>query len=195
MALRRTMAYLANTVKFKIGGPRGRHNVIRVLSDSDHAGDRNLTPLGDDGEPVVVMGKAATLRSQSGTLIMLNGVPVYWRSVRQCVTSDSTAEAEIYAAFEAVKAGQQYQWRAEEIGAVKKGPFQLELDNKQAVSFANGTCMNSKLGGVFDRRDSRVRELRSAGVVVVKWIPRQENLSDILTHCMASGPFNAMVTH
>ena len=139
------------------------------------------------------MGKAATLRSQSGTLIILNGIPVYWRSVRQCVTSDSTAEAEIYAAFEAVKAGQQYQWRAEEIGAVQPGPFQLELDNKQAVSFANGTCMNSKLGGVFDRRDSRVRELRDAGVVKVKWIPRQDNLSDVLTHCMASGPFNAMV--
>ena len=55
------------------------------------------------------------------------------------------------------------------------------------------TCLDSKLGGVFDQWDSRVREVRDASKIRVKWATRDRNPADTLTHCMASGPFNAMV--
>ena len=57
------MAYLRCTTDFRIGGIRTRDNNVIYYSDSDHAGDRELSLL-----------------SRTGSMIMLNGVPVQWRS-------------------------------------------------------------------------------------------------------------------
>jgi hypothetical protein len=180
-------------VKFRIGGPRAATNDMRVYSDSDHAGDKHLWITDESGRRMTSDGKPVKLRSQSGSIIFLNGIPVYWRSSRQCSTSTSAAEAEIYALYDTMLAANQYAWRAEEIGIAVQWPMDIWVDNKQAVSFAGRTCLDSKLGGVFDQRDSRVRELRDANKVRVRWVTRDRNPADILTHCMASGPFNAMV--
>ena len=59
---------------------------IRIYSDSDHPGDRSFD-----------------CRSQSGTMIVLNDAPVFWRSKKQPTTAISSACAEIYALSETVK--------------------------------------------------------------------------------------------
>ena len=72
---------MGGSADFKIEGTvEGEPDKIAVYSDSDHGGDN----------------KHLTTRSQSGTMILLNGVPVHWRSSKQSVTALSSAEAEIY---------------------------------------------------------------------------------------------------
>ena len=102
LALMGVLGYMGGSADFKIEGTvEGEPDKIRIksqstYSDSDHGGDRHLTT-----------------RSQSGTMILLNGVPVHWRSSKQPVTALSTcsAVAEIYALSEAIKSGRLFQWR------------------------------------------------------------------------------------
>ena len=69
-------------------------------SDSDHGG----------------MIKASCTKSQTGVIILLNSMPVFWKSNKQPVTALSSAEAEVYAMMEAVKEARLRLWVAEEAG-------------------------------------------------------------------------------
>jgi hypothetical protein len=175
-ALRRVVAYMAATLDFKIGGPRARHDKYETHSDSDHAGDRKRTT-----------------KSQSGTIILLNDIPVYWRSGKQCDTSVSAAEAEITALYEGCTQARLCQYRAEELGMNTSWPCRVWVDNRQALSFSENTCVHSRLRGVFDLRDARVTELRDKNKIKVQWVERNNNHADMLTHCMNSGPFNKAI--
>ena len=178
IALRRVIAYLASTVDFRIGGGfRETVDSYGIYSDSDHAGDK-------------VLGT----RSQSGIIITLNGVPVYWRSVKQPKTSTSPAAAEIHALSDTVQHARLFLWRCEELGMQVQWPMRIGVDNKQADSFSRATCLESRLRGIFDLRDAWVRELRDAGLVRTIHVPGIHNPADLLTKCLASGPFNRMVT-
>ncbi len=170
-ALLHLLGYLRATVDFRIGGLIiGSGNVFHFYVDSDHAADR-----------------AENSRSQSGYIIFLNSFPVDWASRRQPVTAVSPAEAEIYAMREGVVAGRLVQWVAEEMGMTVKWPFQICSDSTQAVSFQGATAPTSKLRGCFDLRQAFVQELRDQNVVTSKHIPRELNMADLLTHCLA-GP-------
>jgi hypothetical protein len=91
-------------------------------------------------------------RAQTGVMILLNGVPVHWRSNKQPVSSDSPACAEIYALKEGVKDGRLFNWVAEEMGMNVSWPFVVQVDNNQAISFQKDTCINSKIRGSIDIR-------------------------------------------
>ena len=112
----------------------GAPDNIAIYTDSDHGGEKHLTT-----------------RNQSGTMILLNGVPVHWRSSKQPVTALSSAEAEIYALSEAIKSGRLFQteWRCEEADMKVQWPMNVMVDNTQGISFQQGTCVNSKLRGTF----------------------------------------------
>ena len=79
--------YLRGSSDFALLG-RANHRVDRLTCtcDAGHKGDNGITS-----------------KSQSGVIILLNGVPVCWRSNRQCDTSLSPAEGEIYALSVGVK--------------------------------------------------------------------------------------------
>ena len=49
-----------------------------IFTDSDHHGDRLMNS-----------------KSQTGVVVLLNGVPIYWRSNKQPKTADSPACADI----------------------------------------------------------------------------------------------------
>ena len=70
-ALRRLLGYLNTTKDKQLMVPRVRGNEWHMYSDSDHAGDTG----------------AGTSRSHTGVMIMLNGMPVHWRSTKQPKTS------------------------------------------------------------------------------------------------------------
>ena len=76
------LSYLAATNDFKISGIMSpKIDSLEYYSDSDHAGDMPITTC-----------------SHTGTVIMLNKVPIHWRSKKkQPKTSRSSAEAEVYA--------------------------------------------------------------------------------------------------
>ena len=73
-ALLRVLGYLKGTTDFSICGRfSSQPDKVRIYSDSDHGGLRFV-----DG------------RSQSGLIVLLNDVPVYWRSNKQVSVSTST---------------------------------------------------------------------------------------------------------
>ena len=120
-------------------------------------------------------------------MILLNGVPVHWRSNRQPVSADSPACAEIYALKEGVKDGRLFDWVAEEMGMSVSWPFVVQVDNKQAISFQQDTCINSKIRGSIDMRMEWVEELRDLKIVKTIHVSGEDNLADILTKCL-KGP-------
>ena len=103
--------------------PRVRGNEWHMYSDSDHAGD---TATG-------------TNRSHTGVMIMLNGMPMHWRSNKQPTPSLSSAEAEIYAISTAVKDARTRLWIAEELNLKVEWPLVLHVDNAAGESFQHST--------------------------------------------------------
>ena len=69
----------------------------------------------------------------------------------------------------------------------------LHTDSKQAITFAEGTCLNSKLGGVFDRKEAWVREMRDAGEVKLHKVASADNPADLFTKPFTSGKFQLLV--
>ena len=98
-ALKRVMAYLSTVPDERLWVCRVKGDTWHTFSDSDHAGD---TCLG-------------TNRSHAGVIILLNGMPIYWRSNKQPVTSVSSATADIYALSEACRDVGLVAWVAEEM--------------------------------------------------------------------------------
>ena len=136
-----------------------------MYSDSDHAGLIN----------------AGLTRSQTRVVILLNSMPVHWRSNKQPKTSLSSAEAEIYAMMEAVQDGVLRLRIAEDAGLEVNWPMPLSVDNAAGESFCNKTTPHSKLRGVFHMKDQRIRELRDAEIVRAQHVESERNLADRLT--------------
>ena len=153
-----------------------KENWWRVFSDSDHAGDRNLST-----------------RSQTGTLIFLNGIPVQWRSQKQPITSFSSAAAEIYALSQTIKDARYARWVANEMGINTTSCVQVEVDNDQAISFQRGTCPSTKLKGVYDLRWEWVQEIRREGEVKCVAVNTKHNCADLLTKCLKREDFERLL--
>ena len=80
--------YLRKSVDFNLGGARhlGVDDYFSVFTNSDHHGDQLTTSKG-----------------QTGVSVLLNGIPIHWRSSKQPKTTNISACAEIYALKEGVK--------------------------------------------------------------------------------------------
>ena len=74
-------------------------DALEIYSDSDHAG-----------------GKPHTMKSHTGSMIIINGAPIQWVSKKQIQgTAYSSALAEIYALSETVRVARSVAWRLEEL--------------------------------------------------------------------------------
>jgi hypothetical protein len=167
LALRRVMAYLSTMPDEKLWVKRVMGDTWHTYSDSDHAGD---TCTG-------------TNRSHTGVIILLNGMPVYWRSNKQPVTSVSSACAEIYALSEACRDVRLIAWVAEDMNREVPWPMVVYVDNAAGVSFQHDTCASSKLKGVFNYRWTWVMELRDQTQVTAVKVATDKNLADLYTKC------------
>ena len=164
-ALRRLLAYMSTTRYRQLAVPRVYGNTWHVFSDSDHAGEM---AVGDT-------------RSHTGVMILLNGMPVKWRSNKQPKTALSSAVAEIYAMSAAVKDAKLSMNVAEEMLVNVTWPFKLYVDNAAGESFQHSTCPSTKMLGVFNLHDKWVRELKNEGKVWAVHVPTDQNLADMMT--------------
>jgi len=173
LALEYLAGYLLHTLDHKIGGCRPTEpDKIRVFCDSDHYGDSRLTH-----------------KSHTGVMILLNGVPVHWRSNKQPRIAESPAAAEIYALKEAIKDSRLFCWVAEEMGLNVQWSFTVMCDSAQAISFQKDTCPRSKLRGSIDLRLAWVKEMRDLKMVSVEKVASEENAADLLTKIMRPSKF------
>ena len=173
-ALKVIAGYLKGSIDFRVGGARllDVDDHFSIFTDSDHHGDKLMTS-----------------KSQTGVMILLNGVPVHWRSNKQPKTADSPACAEIYALKEGVRDARLLLWVAEEMGVSVSWPFVVNCDSKQAISFQEDTCPKSRVRGSFDLREDWVAEVRDQEAVQMSWIHGEKNCSDIMTKCMPTWKF------
>ena len=169
--------YLRKSIDFKLGGARhlGVDDHFSVFADSDHHGDKLMTS-----------------KSQTGVIVLLNGIPIHWRSNKQPKTADSPACAEIYALKEGVRDARLLMWVAEEMGVSVSWPFVVNCDSKQAISFQEDTCPKSKIRGSFDLREDWVAEVRDQKIVQMAKIDGEKNCADIFTKCMPTWKFKKM---
>ena len=131
-----------------------------MYSDSDHAGEAYT---GDS-------------RSHTGVMILLNGMPIHWRSNKQPKTSLSSAEAEIYAMSTAVKDARTRLWIAEELKLKVEWPLILHVDNAAGESLQHSTCGSTKLKRVFGLHQDWVQELKNEDIVNAVHIDTDTNL-------------------
>ena len=164
-ALRRVLGYISTTRERQLTVPRVTGNVWTTYSDSDHAGDMGM----------------GTTKSHTGVVMLLNGMPVHWRSQKQPKTSLSSAEAEIYAMSRAVKDACLRLWVAEDMHMNVTWPMKLHVDNAAGVSFQHTTCGNSQMKGIFKMSEDWVQDLKDLKKVESVHVPTDRNLSDMLT--------------
>ena len=166
-AVRRVLGWLAGEgVWNKIYWcARLQHNHWDTFVDSDWAGDQ----------------KYGNTRSRTGVIILLNGLPVHWRSNKQPETAISSAQAEIYAMSEACKDIRLRLWVAEEIGLQPTYPTDIKVDNQAGVYFQNKMNPATRLKGVFDLRQKWIEELQDRHIITAVKINTSVNLADQLT--------------
>jgi hypothetical protein len=173
-ALLRVMRYLRANDSLSLDGEKTCFNKLEVYSDSDVAGDRPIF-----------------MRSQTGSIVLLNGTPIQWVSKKQVrSTATSSATAEIYALSETVRTAQLTVWRLRELGVKTPEPVVVQVDNQQAISFQRNTCLLSKMRGIIDMRWAWVKELRDKKKVKVLKVDTESNKADIFTKCLPAYKFH-----
>ena len=145
---------------------------MHSYSDSDLAGHNSHSSL-----------------SQTGTMIFLNNVPVSWRSKRQCKTSKSIAQAEIYALSHTLSDARDLYWRLRGLNVYIDKPLTVYTDNHQARTFSTSTCLRSRLRGVFSLHEAWVQELKDGGWIEAKYVAADNNAANILTKPLAAGDY------
>ena len=173
----RVLAYLAATADFTIEQSYvPTVDSVQYYTDSDCGGDLPYST-----------------RSQTGILIMLNHVPVFWKSRKQPVTALCSGTSEIYAMSEGLKSALHYKNQVTDIGIELPVVVPLQADSKTAISFQRGTCLNSRLRGHFSLREGWVIELRDSGKCRVIYTPSQDQLADIFTKPLVPRVFKLML--
>ena len=127
--------------------------------------------------------------SQTGSMIFLNGVPVSWRSKKQCRTSKSIAQAEIYALSHTLSDARGLFWKLQAMDISLHKPLTVYTDNDQARIFSKSTCVRSRLQGIFGLHEAWVEELRDDGWLDAQYVCAANNAANILTKSVASDQF------
>ena len=133
-----------------------------VFSDSDWAGDKD------------------NRRSVGGYMIFLNGVLIAWRSKLQKVVSLSSAEAEFYACAEAVKEVPFIVQILRFLGVEVKTPVEVKVDNVGAIYMSQNQASSTRTRHM-DTRWFYVNDLQDDGLIIVKFVWSEENVSDVAT--------------
>lgn len=130
----------------------------------------------------------STTRSTTGYCIMLGGAAVTGVSRRQhCITMSST-EAELVALADCAIELLYIAAICEFMGLEATGPIEVSTDNKGAYDLCHrfSSAQNSRH---IDRKIFKMREMRGAGIVQVKWIPTDANPADLFTKILSRQPF------
>jgi len=133
-------------------------------------------------------------KSTSGSVFVLGGGAIVWRSVKQTCTADSTMEAEYVAASEATKEAIWLQKFLKDLEVVPEMDKAITLycDNSAAISNTKET-RNHKRTKHIDRKYHIIREAVEDGIVDVVKINTEDNLADPLTKTLVTKKFEQHV--
>ena len=121
-----------------------------------------------------------TRKSVSGYHTTLEDVPVSARSIMQKILALSVTEAELYSAVQCAQDMLYVKHVIESLGLKVKLPMVLMVDNMATVHLANNLTAAGRTRHV-EVRQFFLRELKTEGVLVVRWIAGTKNESDLFT--------------
>jgi hypothetical protein len=135
---------------------------VEVFTDSDWAGDKD------------------SRKSVSGYIILLNNVPICWRSKSQAAISLSSSEAEMYALTEAVKEVPFIIQVLLFMNAKIKLPVQIRVDNMGAIYMSENSMPSARTRHA-DLRTKFTADLQEKGLIKIDFVKSEDNASDIMT--------------
>jgi hypothetical protein len=118
-------------------------------------------------------------KSISGVVILLNGVPVIWKSKKQRVSALSTCEAELYAAVLGMVNAIYLNQVIEELGFKVKQRV-LWIDNEGTIATIKKQ-QNTERTKHIDIRNHFIRDLYADGFMEVRSIATSEQVADCMT--------------
>lgn len=163
-AVKHILCYLAGSKTWGLWFERRKKEEAKLIgfSDSDFAGDVDAR------------------KSTTGVIFFLNSSPITWQSMKQKVVAQSSCEAEYIAA---ANAACQAVWlarvQAEVQGTTTKAPM-LRVDNQSAIALIRNPVHHGQSKHI-QFKYHFVRESKDEGLINVKFIRSEEQLSDILT--------------
>ena len=169
-AMKRAMAYALSTPKrglvlkpnAKWDGDCDFEFVIGGISDSNFATDPD------------------TRKSVAGWAVFLCGAPVEQKSKGNEIVTLSVSEAELVAAIMCAQSMLACRRILLALGLKVKLPMVLEVDNKAAKDIAHNWSVSGRTRHI-DVRAYFLRDLKEAGILIVKWIPGKTNPTDPFT--------------
>ncbi len=130
-------------------------------------------------------------KSTSGSVFILNGGAVVWRSIKQSCIADSTMEAEYVAACEAAKEAVWLRKFIRDLEIVPEAdqPLVLYCDNSGAVANSKEPRSHKRSKHI-ERKYHLIREIVQRGDVEVTKISTHDNLADPFTKTLVSKVFD-----
>jgi len=119
-------------------------------------------------------------RSTTGWIATVNGTALTWRSRKQSLVAQSSAEAEWYAAGDAAKEAIHLKRLFADLGTPFVGPVPLLIDNQSAIKQAFNNCDLERSRHVAVRSHF-LRERTRRGEVGPVWCPGDDNIADQFT--------------
>ena len=134
-------------------------------------------------------GEVVGARSTSGSLLMIGGAAIYWRSGKQPTVALSSTEAEYIAASETTRTIKSARVFLAHLGWAQSESTPLYIDNQTAIR------MSSEEGYDEDRRKHinvkyhYIVECVKEGYIKPVWVPTEQQLADIFTKSMPQRQF------
>ncbi|KAJ8575401.1 hypothetical protein ON010_g3812 [Phytophthora cinnamomi] len=124
-------------------------------------------------------------RSVSGTMVMISGAPMVFKSKYQRTVALSSAEAEYMALGLCTQDVLWARAMLKDLGHEQVGATQVWEDNQGAIALASNAGYNARTNHV-DIKHHFVRENVARGVIAVDYVPTKDQLADMLTKAVGT---------
>jgi hypothetical protein len=172
-ALKRVINYLGSTKNLWLTFGGSKESLVEGFCDADWAGQKHR-------------------HSISGFSFHYGVGAVSWSSKKQNIVALSSTEAEYVAQTHAAKEAIWLRSFISEIQGTKPGALTVSCDNQGALALAKDNKYHARTKHI-DLRYHFIREAVEDGKIKIKYIPTEENVSDIFTKPLPKPKFQRFV--
>ena len=173
--VKQVINYLGSTKDLWLTFGGGREGAVEGFCDADWASQKHR-------------------HSISGFSFHYGAGAVSWSSKKQPVVSLSSTEAEYVAQMHAAKEAIWLRSFVSEITGKQEKPLTILCDNQGAIALSKDNKFHARLGTKhIDLRYHFIREAVEDGKIKVKYVPTDENVSDIFTKALPKPKFTRFV--
>jgi len=171
--VKRIMRYLKGTINLGIMYQRDINPELIAYSDSDYAGDID------------------TRRSTSGYVSLKNGAPIAWKSKKQEIVAQSTAEAEYVALFYATQDVVWIRNLLKELREKDQRATTIFEDNQASIKISENPVHHPRTKHISTKYHF-TREMIKNGQVQLQFCPTEMMIADVLTKPLARDRFQRL---